>query len=85
MFEALLNILSPVVKPKFALSAADQFLLVMMKLRLAVPLQNLSYRFRIGITVVSNIFHRWLDVMSRELKQLIVWPDHGILRETLPV
>ena len=58
MFEALLNILSPVVKPKFALSAADQFLLVMMKLRLAVPLQDLSYRFRIGITVVSNIFHR---------------------------
>ena len=57
MFEALLNILSPVVKPKFALSTADQFLLVMMKLRLDVPLQNLSYRFRIGITVVSNIFH----------------------------
>lgn len=55
----------------------------MMKLRLAVPLQDLPYRFRIGITVVSNIFHRWLDVM-RELKQLIVWPDHGILRETLP-
>ena len=83
-FETLLNILSPVVKPKFALSAADQFLLVMMKLRLAVPLQDLSYCFRIGITVVSNIFHRWLDVMSRELKQLIVWPDRGILHETLP-
>ena len=83
MFEALLNILLSVIKPKFALSAADQFLLVMMKLRLAVSLQDLPYRFRIGITVVSNIFHRWLDVM-RELKQLIVWPDHGILRETLP-
>lgn len=38
VFEALLNILLPVVKPKFALCAADQFLLVMMKLRLAVPL-----------------------------------------------
>ena len=67
-FETLLNILSPVVKPKFVLSAADQFLLVMMKLRLAVPLQDLSYCFCIGITVVSNIFHKWLDVMSRELK-----------------
>ena len=84
MFEALLNILLPVVKPKFALCAADQFLLVMMKLRLAVPLQDLSYRFRTGMTVVSKIFHKWLDVMSRELKQLIVWPDRGILRETLP-
>lgn len=38
VFEALLNILLPAVKPKFALCAADQFLLVMMKLRLAVPL-----------------------------------------------
>ena len=83
-FEALLNILLPIVKPKFALSAADQFLLVMMKLRLAVSFQDLSYLFDIGITVVSNIFHKWLDVMSREFKQLIVWPDHGILRETLP-
>ena len=83
-FEALLNILFPIVKPKFALSTADQFLLVMMKLRLAVSFQDLSYRFRIGITVVSNIFHKWLDIMSRELKQLIVWPDRGILRETLP-
>ena len=49
-----------------------------MKLRLhvSVPLQDLSYRFRVGITVESNIFHRWLDVMSRELKQLIVcWLD----------
>ena len=72
MFEALLNMLLPIVKPKFALSAADQFLLVTMKLRLAVPLQDLSYRFRIGITVVSNIFRRWLDVLSRKLKQLIV-------------
>lgn len=56
MIKALLNILLSVIKPKFALSAADQFLLVMMKLRLAVPFQDLPYRFRIGITVVSNIF-----------------------------
>ena len=34
--------------------------------------------------MVTNSFHRWLDVMSRELKQLIVWPDRGILHETLP-
>ena len=53
MFEALLNTLSPVVKPKFALSVADQFLLVMMKLRLAVPLQDLSlslsHRYHSGV------------------------------------
>lgn len=55
-----------------------------MKLKLATPLKDLSYRFNISISQVSVIFHLWLDVMSRELKQLIVWPDHGIIMKTLP-
>ena len=51
---------------------------------MAVPMQDLSYRFHVSVVVVSNIFHRWLDVMSRELKQLIVWPDREIVLKTLP-
>ena len=84
MFEALLNILLPVVKTKFTLPHADQLLFVLMKLRLAVPFQDLVYCFRVCLTTISTIFHRWLDVMSRELQQLIVWPDRGTIRETLP-
>lgn len=33
---------------------------------------------------MSQLFHEWVDVMSRELKQLSVWPDQQIIRETLP-
>ncbi len=47
-------------------------------------MQDLSYRFHVSVVVVSNIFRRWLDVMSRELKQLIVWPDREIVLKTLP-
>ena len=53
-----------------------------MKFKLAVPFQDLSYRFHVSLTQVSIIFHEWLDVMSRELCQLIVWPDRGIIIET---
>ena len=84
MFESLLNLLLPLLKVSDCLSAPDQLLLVLMKLRLAVPFQDLSYRFHISISQVSTIFHLWLDIMSRELKQLIVWPDRGIILETLP-
>ncbi len=84
MFDNLLKVLLSVIKPKFSLSPPDQFLLVLMKLRMAVPMQDLSYRFHVSVVVISNIFHRWLDVMSQELKQLIVRPDREIVLKTLP-
>ena len=44
----------------------DQFLLVLMKLRLAVPNQDLAYRFGINTSRVSQLFHKWIDVMAQE-------------------
>ena len=55
-----------------------------MKLRLALANDDLAYRFGLTRTRVSQLFHEWVDVMSRELKQLIVWPDRHMIRETLP-
>ena len=55
-----------------------------MKLRLALANDDLAYRFGITRNRVSQLFHEWVDMMSRELKQLIVWPDQQIIRETLP-
>ena len=66
------------------LTCSDQLLLVLMKLRLAIPNQDLGYRFKIHVTKVSKVFHVWIDIMSRELNQLIVWPDRGSIRENLP-
>lgn len=34
--------------------------------------------------MVSTIFHKWIDVMSIELKCLVCWPDHGTVRANLP-
>ena len=57
------------------MSHRNELLLVCIKLRLAMPHEDLSYRFRIAASSVSKIFHRWIDVMPRELHRLICWPD----------
>ena len=86
IFALLLNKLKTVVPlySRLGLEANNQFLMLLMKLRLAVPNQDLAYRSGVHVTRVSKIFHHWIDVMSRELKQLISWPDHIISMENLP-
>ena len=69
---------------RYGLSAADQLLMVMMKLRHATSHKDLGYQFGVHISRVSKIFHHWIDIMSRELGQLVSWPDHELVRETLP-
>ena len=79
----MLKSISPTYNP-YGLSAGDQLILVMMKLRLATPHKDLVYRFEVHVSWVTKIFHYWIDIMSRELQQLISWPDHELVRETLP-
>ena len=59
-------------------------LLVLMKLRLVIPNQDIAYRFKIHVTKVSKVFHTWIDILSRELSPLIVWPDRGCICDNLP-
>ena len=76
IFETLLKLFSgviPTASTGCGLGCSDQLLLVLMKLRLAVPNQDLGYRFRIHATKVSKVFHLWIDTMARELTQPI---DH---------
>lgn len=86
VFVALLNLLVGVMSKHLShgLSVSDQFLLVLMKLRLAVPNQDLAYRFGISPSRVSQLFHEWIDVMSQELGQLIKWPHREIVQKYLP-
>ena len=55
-----------------------------MKLRLGVPNKDLACRFGITPGRVSQLFHEWIDIMSRELKSLIIWPDQQTIRKHLP-
>ena len=56
-----------------------------MRLRLALPVQDLAYRFGIHKSTVSLVFTNVLEVLFIRLNHLIVWPDRSVLRKTLPL
>ena len=75
LFQFLLNFLVdkyPSVKPSQAkLSPADGLLMVLMRLRLNLHVEDISYRFGIALSSVSDIFQKWINVMFINLKFLI--------------
>ena len=57
---------------------------MLIKLRLGVPNEDLGYRFDITLAMVSMIFHKWITLMSVELKCLIQQPETIALHDNLP-
>ena len=66
------------------LSKFQEFVMVLVKLRLAVPHLDLAYRLKIDVSMVSQIFSAWLTVMDSHLSPLIKWPDCDDLYRTMP-
>ena len=83
----VLNLIAPHIKrnTQNALSQFQEFLLVLIRLKLNSPLQDLAYRFNISVPTAHRIFDRWIHVMSVRLKFLIQWPGHEELQATMPV
>ena len=68
-----------------ALCQFQEYLLVLIRLRLNVPLQDLAYRFKVSVSTASRVFNRWIDVMRVRLDFLIQWPEREELRKTMPL
>ena len=68
-----------------ALPKFQQFLMVLMKLRLNLADQDLAYRFGIHQSNVSRNFKKWIDVLYDRLRPLIIWPEREQLLMTMPV
>ena len=83
----VLNLIAPHTKrnTQNALSQFQEFLLVLIRLKLNFPLQDLAYRFNLAVPTAHRIFDRWIHVMSVRLKILIQWPEHEELQATMPV
>ena len=63
----------------------DQFLLVLMRLRLGLLLQDLADRFQISESICSNIFATWVRFLSKFLgSALIVWLPKEVIVSQLP-
>lgn len=68
-----------------SLSKFQQFVLVLMRLKLNLPVHYLADKFRISRGTVSRTFLNTLNVMYTKLKPFIYWPDREELRATMPM
>ena len=88
-FTVLMAVFSFVRKPLTAhhlekLTIFQQFILVLMKLRLNLTNQDLGYRFAVSESTAVKIIHKWIQLMYVRLKPVIVCPEREVLRKTLP-
>ena len=84
VLEATFNHVSPFVKLRTpSLTLFQEMVMVLMKLRLNVPHQDLAYRFGISQSTVSRIFAHWLLIMDVRLSPLIKWPEREELWKTM--
>ena len=62
----------------------DELLLVLMKLRLNLMLEDLACRYGTTIGSVSRIIQKWLDVMFVRMRFLVSWPTREISQHNMP-
>ncbi|XP_068735461.1 uncharacterized protein [Montipora capricornis] len=85
VLEATFNHVSPHVKRRTqSLSLFQEMVMVLVKLRLNVPHQDLAYRFGVSMSTVSRTFAHWLVIMDVRLSPLIRWPEREELWKTMP-
>ena len=86
----ILNVMFQQVAPHVnrrtqSLNKFQEFVMVLMKLRLNVPFQDLAYRFAVSIATVSRVFSAWMVVMDAKLFPLVYWPEREQLCHTMPM
>ncbi len=66
-------------------SSKDQFLLVLLKLRLGLMNQDLADRFQVWKSTISSIFTTWVMFLEKYLGDaLIVWLPREIIATPMP-
>ncbi|XP_045211455.1 uncharacterized protein LOC123562943 [Mercenaria mercenaria] len=85
MFMTLVSTLTKFGKNlPYRISIPNQILLVQIRLRLALIFSDIGRRFGISHQLTSNIFNKWIDIMSEQLSALVVWLPRETIRRTLP-
>lgn len=70
--------------PARLLNSMEEFILVLLKLRLALTIGFLASLFSVSTSTASHIFNTWVKFLAQELKHLVVWPDQIHTRTLIP-
>lgn len=85
ILQILFKHISPyVVHKSQSLMKFQELVMVLIKLRLNVPFQDLAYHFGVSVLTFSRTFTSWIRVMDSRLLRLIYWPEQKELWNTLP-
>ena len=60
------------------------FIIVLLKLRLKLGLQDIAFQLNVSVATVTHLFHETLDIMLTRLEWLIKWPTREKLWKTTP-
>lgn len=86
MFSALLGLVLSIwtPTPKTRLNPQQQFIMVLMRLRLGLLTKDLAGRFGVSAGSVSEVFHAWIDVLAVNMQKFVIWPSRKALRAHQP-
>ncbi|XP_029968250.1 uncharacterized protein LOC115403488 [Salarias fasciatus] len=85
ILKVLFNECSSYLAENSALSKFQQFIMTLMKMRMNLSMQFLSYMFDVNVSTVSRLFNSVIDVMYvRLLPRLVFGASGSTIRKTLP-
>ena len=70
--------------PRMKMTLVNQFLLVMMRLRLGLDVEDLADRFQVSQSTVSRIFTTWINLMYVKFQDLPMWPSRRKVNKYMP-
>ena len=85
VLKVVFDFVIPPITRTHKLTNFQEFLMVMLKLRLNCFCEDLAYRFDVSVSTISRIWHRWIRHMDGRLSRVIFWPDRDGLQKTMPL
>ena len=67
-----------------SLSVVNQLLAVLIRLRLALPITDISTRFKIAEATYSRMFTTWICLLSKELRLIFPFPSRAQVSQWMP-
>lgn len=62
----------------------EEYVLTLVRIKRGFGLTHLEYLFGISESHISRIFTTWVNLLSKCMEQLIIWPAKNVVKDNLP-